>query len=112
MHAETPANADELAGQGLIFVSPVGCMLTEDGQTRHAELLEAQRADVDLDAVRALYERFLAVNQTTKSKCAEWQNLSDDEVDARFVIATDLQEILERVSTTMTRSSAPCRRGG
>jgi len=105
MHAETPANADELAGQGLIFVSPVGCMLTEDGQTRHAELLEAERADIDLEAVRALYERFLAVNQATKSKCAEWQNLSDDEVDGRFVIATDLQEILERVSATMTRTA-------
>ena len=105
MHAETPANADELAGQGLIFVSPVGCMLTEDGQTRHAELLEAERADVDLDAVRALYERFLAVNQATKSKCTAWQNLPEDEVDGRFVIAGDLQEILERVSATMTRTA-------
>jgi hypothetical protein len=105
MHAETPPNAEELAAGGLIFVSPVGCMLTEDGQARHAELLEAERAEVDLDAVRALYERFLAVNQATKSKCAAWQNLADDDVDGRFVIATDLQEILERVSTTITRTS-------
>jgi hypothetical protein len=80
-------------------------MLTEDGQTRHAELLEAERADVDLDAVRALYERFLAVNQATKSKCAEWQNLPEDEVDGRFAIAGDLQDILERVSATMTRTA-------
>jgi hypothetical protein len=105
MHAPKPANAGELSARGLIFVTPVGCMLTEAGQQHHAELLEAQRAQIDLEAVRALYERFLAVNQPTKSKCAEWQKLADDAFDRRFVIATDLQDILVRVSTTITRTS-------
>ncbi len=105
MHAETPTNADELSGRGLIFITPVGCMLTDEGQRVHGELLEAHRATIDLDAVAALYERFLAVNNPTKSKCAEWQRLGDDDEDARFAIASDLQDILERVSTTIDRTS-------
>ena len=69
-------------------------------------LLEEHRATVNIDAVRVLYDRFLAVNQPTKSKCAEWQRLGDDDEEARFVIASDLQDILERVSTTIVRTSA------
>jgi hypothetical protein len=105
LHASRPVNAEELAERGLIFISPVGCMLTEDGTKRHAELLGEQRAELDVDAVKALYERFLAVNQPCKSKCTEWQSLADDDLDSRFMIATDLQDILERVSTTITRTS-------
>jgi hypothetical protein len=105
MHAAKPDNAEELAERGLIFVTPVGCMLTEKGQQHHGELLERQRADIDVEAVGALYERFLAVNQPTKSKCSEWQTLADDEFDRRYMIATDLQDILERVSTTIIRTS-------
>jgi hypothetical protein len=105
MHAPKPDNADELAERGLIFVSPVGCMLTEKGQQHHAELLAQHREEIDVDAVSALYQRFLAVNQPAKSKCTEWQNLADDDFDGRFMIATDLQDILERVSTTIMRTS-------
>ena len=105
LHAAKPDNADELAERGLIFVTPVGCMLTEKGNQQHAELLEQQRAELDVEAVGALYERFLAVNQPCKSKCSAWQNLADDDFDDRFMIATDLQDILERVSTTITRTS-------
>lgn len=112
MHAETPANADELAARGLIFVSPVGCMLTEDGTRLHAQLLEEHRTTIDLEALQLLYERFLAVNQPTKSKCAEWQRLGDHDDEARFVIATDLQDILERVSTTINRTAAMLPRFG
>jgi hypothetical protein len=80
-------------------------MLTDEGTQLHATLLEVHRTTVDLDAVRAYYDRFLAVNQPTKSKCAEWQRLGDDDEDERFMIATDLQDILERVSTTIVRTS-------
>jgi hypothetical protein len=105
IHAPKPDNAEELSERGLIFVTPVGCMLTEQGQEQHAQLLERERAEIDVEAVKVLYERFLAANQPTKSKCAEWQKLADDDQDARFMIATDLQDILERVSTTVTRTS-------
>jgi hypothetical protein len=105
LHAAKPENADELAERGLIFVSPVGCMLTEQGTERHAELLDEQRAQLDVEGVKALYARFLAVNQPCKSKCTAWQNLADDDFDGRFTIATDLQDILERVSTTITRTA-------
>lgn len=105
LHATKPDNAEALAERGLLFISPVGCMLTEQGQQQHLELLEIQRAQLDLDAVKALYERFLAVNQPTKSKCSEWQNLADDDAEGRFMIAVDLQDILERVSTTIIRTS-------
>jgi hypothetical protein len=105
LHAETPADAGELAARGLIFVTPVGCMLTDEGTQLHTTLLEQHRAGVDLATVRTLYDRFLAVNQPAKSKCTEWQRLEDDE-DARFVIAGDLQDILDRVSTTITRTAA------
>lgn len=106
LNAEKPTNADELATRGLIFMTPVGCMLTEEGTQLHSVLLEEHRATVNMDAVRVLYDRFLAVNQPTKSKCAEWQRLGDDDEEARFVIASDLQDILERVSTTIVRTSA------
>lgn len=105
LHAHKPDNADELAERGLIFVTPVGCMLTEKGTQHHGELLEVQRTEIDVVAVGALYERFLAVNQPTKSKCSEWQKLPDDDFDSRFLIATDLQDILVRVSTTIVRTS-------
>jgi hypothetical protein len=105
LHAAKPENADELVERGLIFVTPVGCMLTEQGNQHHGELLEVQRTEIDIVAVGALYERFLAVNQPTKSKCSEWQNLPDDDFDGRFMIATDLQDILVRVSTTIVRTS-------
>ena len=105
LHADKPDNADALAERGLIFITPVGCMLTEAGTQHHLELLEVQRAEIDVDAVKSLYERFLAVNQPTKSKCTEWQNVPEDDFDTRFVIATDLQDILARVSTTIIRTS-------
>jgi hypothetical protein len=105
IHAPKPDNAEELSERGLIFVTPVGCMLTEHGQEQHTQLLERERAEIDVEAVKALYERFLSANQPTKSKCTEWQNLAEDDQDARFVIATDLQDILERVSTTIIRTS-------
>ena len=105
LHAAKPDNADALAERGLIFITPVGCMLTEAGTKHHADLLDAQRDELDVEAVKALYDRFLAVNQPTKSKCTEWQNLADDDFDSRFVIATDLQDILARVSTTITRTA-------
>ena len=106
LHAERPADADELAARGLIFISPVGCMLTDEGTQLHTTLLDEHRATVDLDAVRALYDRFLAVNQPTKTKCAEWQRLADDDEEGRFMIVTDLQDTLERVTTTLVRTSA------
>ena len=67
LHAHKPDNADELAERGLIFVTPVGCMLTEKGTQHHGELLEVQRTEIDVVAVGALYERFLAVNQPTRA---------------------------------------------
>lgn len=105
LHAERPADADELAARGLVFVSPVGCMLTDAGTQLHATLLEQHRATLDLEALQTLYDRFLAVNQPTKTKCSAWQRLGDDDEEARFVIATELQDILERVSTTIVRTS-------
>ena len=105
LHAAKPDNAEHLAERGLIFISPVGCMLTDEGTQLHTELIEVQRAEIDVEAVKALYERFLAVNQPCKSKCTEWQKLADDDLDSRFMIATDLQDILERVSTTIVRTS-------
>jgi hypothetical protein len=105
LHAPKPDNADDLAVRGLIFVSPVGCMLTDAGTQHHTLLLEEYRTGLDVEAVKALYERFLAVNQPTKSKCSEWQKLADDDFDGRFMIATDLQDILVRVSTTIVRTS-------
>jgi len=105
LHAPKPDNADELAERGLVFVTPVGCMLTEKGQDLHEELLVQHRIEIDVVAVGVLYERFLAVNQPAKSKCTAWQNLAEDDFDGRFMIATDLQDILERVSTTIMRTS-------
>ena len=40
-----------------------------------------------------------------RASAREWQNLADDDFDGRFMIATDLQDILERVSTTIIRTS-------
>lgn len=106
LHATLPTDADALAERGLIFVLPTGAMLTDEGTKLHEQLLAEHRKEIDTDVVRSLYMRFLAVNQPTKSACSRWQQLGDDDEEDRFMIVSELQDTLERVSVTVLRTGA------
>ena len=112
MHQDGLAVGRPARARGLIFVTPVGCMLTDEGTQLHTTLLEEHRATVDLDAVRVLYDRFLAVNQPTKSKCAEWQRLGDDAEEERFMILShpQVQEYVQRKAADRGRWLSGMRR--
>jgi len=69
--AERVPGAASLVAQGLVADTPAGLLLTDAGHARHAELLGAERAGADLDAMAAAYERFLALNGPVMGAWAE-----------------------------------------
>ncbi|MHB8691240.1 MAG: PEP-utilizing enzyme [Solirubrobacteraceae bacterium] len=63
---------------------------------------EVSTADgIDREALKAIYERFLAVNQPFKSLCFRFQEASED---ARFEFAGELATIVERVQPALRRT--------
>src|SRR5207237_5959990 len=50
-------DAQPLIDAGLATKTPIGYMLTDEGRRVHAELLEQERASIDLERVQAFYER-------------------------------------------------------
>jgi hypothetical protein len=67
--AEVP-EAQALIDAELIASTPRGYLLTEAGHARHTELLDAERAGLDLDALAPIYERFLSLNTSMKTVSA------------------------------------------
>jgi hypothetical protein len=100
---ERLADADALVAEGLIVVTPRGCLLTPAGLNRHDELLAPWRDTVDLAAIAKSYNRFLAVNQPVKDLCARWQSASTEEV-ALFAATEGLAEIVDRVTPALRRA--------
>ena len=104
-------DAAALEADGLAQATPAGLMITEAGMARAEELIATERAAVDLGAVAAAYERFLAVNRRTKALCARWQQ-AGLEVEERFVLLGELQELTERVGAALQRTAAQLPRFG
>lgn len=55
-------DAERLESAGLVVKTPAGYVPTQAGLAKHAALLAAEQATLDLDALKAIYERFLAAN--------------------------------------------------
>ena len=70
--AELAGPVDELVGSGLLVDASM-TRLTNEGRSRLAELLAAERATVDAEATDRVYERFLVVNAEFKPLISQWQ---------------------------------------
>jgi hypothetical protein len=70
--ATVAAEVAELAGAGLV-VTGTSIKLSDAGRTRCAELLAAERADVDAQTLAAAYDRFRVVNAEFKAVVTDWQ---------------------------------------
>lgn len=99
--AAPDADAEALAAAGLAIRTPAGWMLTEAGAARHAALLEAERAALDLEAIGAVYDRFLAANGPFKALNARWQSVGED---ARWALTGELAELVARVEPALRRT--------
>jgi hypothetical protein len=103
------ADAGSLEAAGLVLGSGVGWMLTPEGLARHAELLEAERATLDLEQLGGIYERFHAANGPFKALSARWQSADED---TRWALAGELADLVERVSPALRRTAAMVPRFG
>lgn len=71
--AEVSARCADLVSEGLCADTPAGVRLTPAGRDRLAQLLIAERAEVDSAAVAAAYEEFCVVNAELKDIVTAWQ---------------------------------------
>lgn len=95
--ADLPDPVDGLVAAGLLTDGP-WVRLTDDGRSRLAELLAAERATVDPRAVNELYERFLVVNADFKPLISRWQLARDtDAGDGATAALADLDELHREV---------------
>lgn len=95
--------ADALVDAELIVNTPAGLLLTERGRLRHAEMLSELRAQLDLDALAGIYERFLAINGPMKALSARAVGAGAEE---GFELIGEFAELLERTSPILRRTAA------
>jgi hypothetical protein len=109
--AEALGDISDLLENGLLTVTPRGCMLTPAGFERHEELLARWRNMIDGARLATTYERFLAVNQPVKDLCSRWQVEGKDD-EALFMTVEDLSEILDRAGSALRRAAGVVPRFG
>ncbi|HZZ48772.1 MAG TPA: PEP-utilizing enzyme [Pseudonocardia sp.] len=93
--------ADSLLDADLITHTQAGYLLTESGHRRHDELLTQERDGLDTERLGRFYERFLAANGPMKAASAR---PAQDE-DARFALLEELEELVERITPALRRST-------
>lgn len=64
---------DELTARGLVAAAGRGFRLSPEGKTRLVALLEADRAEVDQDALARAYDDFCGFNGDLKQIITDWQ---------------------------------------
>ena len=92
--------ADDLVAAGLLVDAPM-VRLTEQGRARLAELLAAERTNVDSATAAEVYERFAVINAEFKPLISQWQLTRD---------AAGPDEVARRARRG--RPTAPRRRAG
>ncbi|TPG35163.1 MarR family transcriptional regulator [Mycolicibacterium hodleri] len=122
--AELAGPVDELVGRGFLVDAPT-TRLTNDGRSRLAELLAAERATIDPEATNRAYERFLVVNAAFKPLISQWQMKRDsagpDDVTAVLAEVDELHrdvvsviasasDLIPRLATYADRLDAALRR--
>lgn len=91
-----------LEAAGLVVKTRAGWMLTEDGNARHAALLAAERALLDLEILGSAYERFLSANTPFKALNGRWQGCDDDQ---RWELVAQLADLVGRVEPALRRTA-------
>jgi hypothetical protein len=84
-------------------------MLLPPARERLKELLDEERAGVDSEAVKELYEEFTSVNQDFKQLATDWQ-IRDGEPNDHSDAAYD-QEVLGRLPSIHSRVAPTVDRG-
>ena len=95
-----------LRGEGLVEEKGGFHALSEAGERLRAQLLEAERAQVDSHAMESLYGEFLAVDPVFKQLVADVQLGTRERADAASDLAPlheQLASLLERVSALLPR---------
>ena len=95
-----------LRGEGLVEEKGGFHALSEAGERLRAQLLEAERAQVDSHAMESLYGEFLAIDPVFKQLVADVQLGTRERADAASDLAPlheQLAPLLERVSALLPR---------
>lgn len=103
-----------LRDAGLVKGDP-SVRLTPEGRTRLAELVQAERADIDADSLKALYDEFDHHNTVLKQVISDWQ-LRDGEpndhsdaqydravIDRLISIDEEFQPLVARIAAVAPR---------
>ena len=100
----------ELVEAGLLIEGKT-VRLSPEGRTRLADLLAAERRDVDVDAFAAAYDEFRSVNREFKSVVSQWQLKNgepNDHADADYdsAVLVKLDGIHQTVQPVLASASA------
>lgn len=91
-----------LSGLELVKEMPTGLKVTPQGKERLAGLLEAERATVDVAAMKVVYEEFLPINGESKEIFTAWQVRPDGSPNDHGDIDYDA-DVLGRLTSVHTR---------
>jgi len=103
------AELDDLAAAGLAVEANGRFKLTPAGRDRLSELLDAERADLDTDALTTAYEEFDSYNNELKALMARWQlkdeSTPNDHTDAAYdaAVIADLRALHDAFTPLLTR---------
>jgi hypothetical protein len=101
---------DDLTRSGLLADGPA-LRLTPEGRARLEELLTAERSNVDVAAISAVYNDFRAVNGEFKALVTDWQvrggqpNTHDDP-DYDAAVLARLDEVHRRIAPVVAAAAA------
>jgi|GEM_PF-307890 len=93
--------AEALIDAELVRATPSGYLLTEAGHARHRQLLSDERAGLDITALDAVYQRFLALNTQLKAVSVRASTCTEDE---RFVVLDEISRLVARAEPLLARA--------
>lgn len=105
MLADPPADIGELLACGYAVASPTGCLLTDAGHECHEALLAAERATLDIAAVRADFAVFEGVDPAVKARCVALQVLREEDQDGWQGQVDQLRRLLEDTVAAIDRTA-------
>lgn len=99
---ELPGDVSALIDGGLVVETRAGFMLTGEGRDTHAHLIAEENSTADPQALRDVYDRFLAINGDFKKAASKWMSTSEDD---RFALLDSIGRYIDRVKPSLTRTA-------
>ncbi|MGQ0623850.1 MAG: PEP-utilizing enzyme [Sporichthyaceae bacterium] len=96
------AEAESLIDAELVESTPSGFLLSQRGRDRHAELLAADSAGLDVEKLAGIYDRFLALNTPMKALSAKAVSARGDD---RLTMLGEFSELVERTAPVLRRTA-------